>query len=101
MLRKSLRMSVPHFQRLIRFVPKSDTSKVLIGEPTDQTQDVGKALRQGSPVNALTWTGSSVLTPGSITERVEAVDRVLSPLANHEVGTIRCIGLNVSSPART
>jgi hypothetical protein len=88
-------MSIPQFQRLVRFVPKSDTNKVLVGEPTDETLDVGRALRQGCRVDVLTWTGSSILEPGNRTDHVEAVDRVLSPLARHEVGTIRCIGLNV------
>lgn len=44
------------------------------------------------------FSGSSVLNPGSATDKVEVIDRVLSPLDTNEVGTIRCIGLNVSLP---
>jgi hypothetical protein len=76
-------------------VPKSDSSKIFVGEPRDESMDVGVALRRGQPVEAFAWTGSSILSPGAKTERLEAVERVLSPLASHEVGTIRCIGLNV------
>jgi hypothetical protein len=88
-------MGIPEFRRLIRFVPKSDGSKIFIGEPRDESTDVGLALRKGQQVEAFVWTGSSTLSPGSKTEHFEAVERVLSPLASHEVGTIRCIGLNV------
>lgn len=89
-------MSLPQFRALIRFVPNSDDSQVLIGEPEDEALDVGTALRRDHQVEVLCWSGSSVLSPGSKTERIETVKRVLSPLGAHEVGTIRCIGLNVS-----
>ena len=98
MLRDLPTMAVPQFRRLVRFVPKSDPSNILIGEPSDETVDVGKALREGTRLEALRWTGSTVLSPGSKTDRVEIIHRVLSPLASNEVGTIRCIGLNVRPP---
>jgi hypothetical protein len=48
-------------------------------------------------VQVKVYSGSSVLSPGSPTDRVETIDRVLSPLAEEEIGgSIRCIGLNVS-----
>jgi len=44
------------------------------------------------------FSGSSVLAPGQDTGSTVAIDRVLSPLSSDEVGTIRCIGLNVWFP---
>ncbi|KAK8100127.1 hypothetical protein PG999_010501 [Apiospora kogelbergensis] len=87
-------MSIPSFTRLIRFVPKSDASKICIGEPESGSIDVGRALRQHEEVAAILWSGTSVLAPGVKTEQRELVDRVLSPVASTQVGTIRCIGLN-------
>lgn len=86
---------------LVRFVPKSNPSKVLIGEPVDPAVDVGLALYQGKEVAVRPFSGSSVLNPGSVTESTETIGRILSPLAQNEVGTIRCIGLNVSDRADT
>lgn len=80
---------------VVRFVPKGGSSSVLIGEPVDSSVDVGAAVRKGQDVQVKVFSGSSVLDPGSATDKVEVIDRVLSPLDTHEVGTIRCIGLNV------
>lgn len=80
----------------MRFVPKSNPSKILIGEPVDPKLDVGLALYQGQEVSVRPFSGSSVLSPGKVTEATETIERILSPLAQAEVGTIRCIGLNVS-----
>lgn len=80
----------------MRFIPKSNSSRILIGQPTDENVDVGTALRKGADVAVSVLSGSSVLSPGSDTGSTETIDRVLSPLAQDEVGTIRCIGLNVS-----
>lgn len=82
---------------LVRFVPRSNPSKVLIGEPVDPELDVGLALYRGKEVLVHPFSGSSVLSPGQITEVTETIERVLSPLAQSEVGSIRCIGLNVGS----
>jgi len=88
------------FQRLVRFVPKgADGSKILIGEPVDSSVDVGLAVRKGDDVEVKVYSGSSVLSPGSPTDKVAVIDRVLSPLAQSEVGTIRCIGLNYKTHA--
>lgn len=79
-------------------MPKSDSSSVLLGEPVDSSVDVGAALRKGEEVKVKVYSGKSVLSPGSPTDKVETIDRVLSPLAEEEIGgSIRCIGLNVSS----
>ena len=80
----------------MRFVPKSNPAKVLIGEPVDPQLDVGLAVYQGKDVSVRPFSGSSMLSPGSITGSTESIARILSPLAQTEVGTIRCIGLNVS-----
>ncbi|PYH99954.1 hypothetical protein BO71DRAFT_368135 [Aspergillus ellipticus CBS 707.79] len=87
------------FSRLVRFVPKSNPSKVLIGEPVDASVDVGLAVYQGKDVSVRPFSGNSVLNPGQKTELTETIERVLSPLAQSEVGSIRCIGLNYVSHA--
>jgi len=86
------------FKRLIRFVPASNSSTVLLGEPVDSNQDVGVASRKGQEIQARVYSGKSVFDLGSLTDNVEKVSRILSPLTQTEAGTIRCIGLNVSSP---
>jgi hypothetical protein len=85
-----------NFTRLVRFVPRSDRNKILIGEPVDAERDIGLATRKGEEVNARVFSGSSALDPGSLTDQVEQVERLLSPISQQEIGTIRCIGLNVS-----
>ena len=87
------------FKRLIRFVPASNASSILLGEPVDASLDIGRALRAGQDVQARVFSGKSALNPGSLTEKIETVDRILSPLAQKEVGTIRCIGLNYKQHA--
>ncbi|KAJ5721843.1 Fumarylacetoacetase C-terminal-like protein [Penicillium malachiteum] len=88
------------FSRLVRFVPKSDISKILIGEPVDAKLDVGLALYKGQEVSVRPFTGSSVLSPGEPTTTTEIIERLLSPLAQKEVGSIRCVGLNYVSHAK-
>lgn len=78
-------------------MPKSDASKILVGEPVDPKIDVGVALYEGKEVQVNRFTGSSILAPGEKTTNVESIKTVLSPLAQSEVGTIRCIGLNVTT----
>lgn len=83
------------FHRLVRFVSKSG-GEPLIGEPVERDQDVGLATYAGEAVEVEVFAGRSVLQPGERTGKKEQVERLLSPLAASEVGTIRCIGLNVS-----
>ncbi|KAM0711102.1 hypothetical protein Q7P35_001841 [Cladosporium inversicolor] len=92
-------MSSRAFSRLVRFIPSSDSSKILIGQPVQQEIDIGKALRAGKQVDVSIFSGTSVLQPGSDTGNVESIQRILSPLAQNEVGTIRCIGLNYKQHA--
>ena len=58
-------------------------------------------MRNGEDVKVRVFSGASVLDPGSQTDRVETIDKILSPLSAGEVGSIRCIGLNVRSELRT
>ena len=88
---------IPSFTRLVRFVPASDPTRVCIGEPESADVDVGLALWRGETISTLVWSGRSVLSPGTTTNQQEAIGRLLSPLAAEEVGTIRCIGLNVGN----
>ncbi|ETN45123.1 uncharacterized protein HMPREF1541_10000 [Cyphellophora europaea CBS 101466] len=83
------------WQRLVRFHPKSDPSKAVIGQPIDPKLDVGLALRhntQDIPVQL--YSGTSVLAPGKPTGQTASIARLLSPVSQAEAGTIRCIGLN-------
>jgi hypothetical protein len=70
---------------------------VLIGEPADSAVDVGAAVRKGEDVQVKVYSGSSVLDAGSPTGETAVIGRILAPLTQQEVGTIRCIGLNVST----
>ncbi|KAK3688422.1 hypothetical protein B0T22DRAFT_153187 [Podospora appendiculata] len=87
------------FQRLVRFVPKGSDDKVLIGEPVDSSVDVGKAVRNGEDVQVKVFSGTSVLDAGAPTDEVAVIGRILSPVSQEEVGTIRCIGLNYKKHA--
>lgn len=80
---------------LVRFVPRGRQNSILIGEPLNSDIDVGKEVRNGHDVKVKVFSGTSVLDAGSETGVMESIDRILSPLAMSEVGTIRCIGLNV------
>jgi hypothetical protein len=96
------RLAKMSFNRLVRFVPASDSKAILIGEPVDAKLDVGLAIRKGDDVQVKVFSGKSALNPGSLSDKTEKIARLLSPLAQEEVGTIRCIGLNVRfSPTLT
>lgn len=79
----------------MRFVPTANPTKVLIGQPQQDDVDVGMALYQNHEVKVNVFSGRSILDPGEKTGDTAIVSRLLSPLASSEVGTIRCIGLNV------
>ncbi|KAK4462808.1 hypothetical protein QBC42DRAFT_76215 [Cladorrhinum samala] len=82
------------FERLVRFVPKGDDSKVLVGEPTDKSVDVGLAVYKGEDVTVNVYSGTSVLDAGSPIGETAVIGRILAPVTAEEAGTIRCIGLN-------
>ncbi|CRG86745.1 Fumarylacetoacetate hydrolase domain-containing protein 2 [Talaromyces islandicus] len=84
MFRRNLATMASSFSRLVRFVPKSDASKVLVGEPVDPKIDVGLALYEGKDVQVNRFTGSSILSPGENTGTVESIKTILSPLAQSE-----------------
>lgn len=79
----------------MRFIPKSDLSQVVIGEPLDSNIDVGVALFRGQEVAVELFSGTSILDPGRKNGRIEIIQRLLSPISQCEAGSIRCIGLNV------
>ncbi|KAK4243553.1 hypothetical protein C7999DRAFT_44663 [Corynascus novoguineensis] len=87
------------FDRLVRFVPKGDDSKILLGEPVDNSVDVGAAVRKGEDVQVKVYSGKSALDAGSPTGETAIIGRILAPLTQEEVGTIRCIGLNYKKHA--
>lgn len=93
-------MSTASISRLVRFAPRSQPAEVLIGEPVDRELDVGLASYAKDPIEVEVYSGTSVLCPGHRTERREVVDRLLSPVSEQEIGTIRCIGLNVGQALR-
>lgn len=86
---------------LVRFIPRSDSTKILIGQPQDDNIDVGVALRKGQDVSVDVYSGSSVLSAGQPTGTSAIIDRILSPVSQIEAGTIRCIGLNVGKFCRS
>jgi hypothetical protein len=89
------RLAKMTFNRLVRFVPASDSKAILIGEPVDTKLDVGLAIRKGDEVEVKVFSGKSALNTGSLSDKIEKIGKLLSPLSQEEVGTIRCIGLNV------
>ncbi|KAH8599295.1 hypothetical protein B0O99DRAFT_649892 [Bisporella sp. PMI_857] len=88
------------FNRLVRFVPQSDSSVILIGEPVDEQLDVGAAVREGKEVQVSVFSGNSSLSPGSKTGQIESISKILSPISLEETSTIRCIGLNYVQHAK-
>lgn len=89
-----------NYTRLVRFLPQSSPASPLVGEPVDDSLDVGLATYEGKPIEVEVFSGSSILSPGEKTGDRAIIGR-LSPLAQSEVGTIRCIGLNVSQGSRS
>lgn len=82
----------------MRFAPKSDPSKTLIGEPVDAAVDVGRDVYEGKDVAVNVFSGSSVLSAGQKTGATETIGQIFSPVSQSEAGAVRCIGLNVSYP---
>ena len=90
-------MSTLRPRRLIRFL-SSPNSHAHVGEPVDGEVDVGLALYEGKSIEAYELGGNSLLHSEALTRtgKVLNVHQLLSPIAQDEIGTIRCIGLNVS-----
>ncbi|KAI1632542.1 fumarylacetoacetate hydrolase [Biscogniauxia mediterranea] len=74
-----------NWDRLVRFVARQDGLEY-IGEPVDETQDIGAALATSLDVDVRVFSGSSVL------------DLSAEPTSN--IRTIRCIGLNYRNHAK-
>lgn len=81
---------------LVRFLPRANKDTICVGQPVLPDLDVGLATYAGETVGVNVFTGTSVLDPGTPTGNIELVERLLSPLSEDEIGTVRCIGLNVS-----
>ena len=96
---KSFARSMSSYTRLVRFVPRASDSP-LIGEPVDPKQDVGLAYYRGEPIEVRVFSGTSIISPGEYTGETKKLEKLLSPLAQAETGTIRCIGTNVSPTRR-
>ncbi|KAL4929875.1 fumarylacetoacetate hydrolase family protein [Aspergillus undulatus] len=90
------------FSRLVRFNPNSNSSKICIGEPLDPEVDIGLAVLEGREIQVTLFSGTSILNPGTKTNKVETIAKILSPLSQSEIGggAVRCIGLNYVSHAR-
>ncbi|KAM0786098.1 hypothetical protein ACM66B_006909 [Microbotryomycetes sp. NB124-2] len=88
------------WSRIVRYQSKTDPSgSPRIGEPIDSQLDVGKAIYDGQTVTVKRFSGNSILNAGEVTNDVDEVHKVLSPLSELEVGSIRCIGLNYKKHA--
>lgn len=84
------------WSRLLRF--KDASGRTLVGEAVDPDLDVGLASFAGSAFTANVYNCTSILDLGAKpTGEVVEVKTVLCPLEAAEVGSIRCIGLNVST----
>lgn len=88
------------WSRLLRF--KDAAGRTLIGEPVDAGLDVGLASFAQTPISVKVYSGVSILDlTTKPTGEVADVATILCPLAETEVGSIRCIGLNVSEHETT
>lgn len=85
------------WNRLIRFTPDSDPNVILYGDPIgSDLSDIG-ALAEKSELEAkvVEVGNDGPLSDGTkVTERVEKVGKLLSPLAIRDCPGIKCIGLN-------
>ncbi|KAI0941392.1 hypothetical protein AcV7_002982 [Taiwanofungus camphoratus] len=84
--------------RLIRFVA-AETGEVHLGEPVDPQLDVGLAFMQRKPIQAYEIIGSALDSAVQVTKNILTVKELLAPLARHEVGLVRCLGLNYADHA--
>lgn len=82
------------WDRAMRF--EAVDGRILCGEPLDADSDIGLASFAGQKIEVHVLSGASLLNLDTArTGEVAVVKRILSPLSQAEVGTIRCIGLNV------
>ncbi|KAI5918377.1 fumarylacetoacetate hydrolase [Camillea tinctor] len=93
-------MVATSWDRLVRFIARQDGLEY-IGEPVDKTQDVGAALASSQDVEVRVFSGGSALDlSAEPTSKIRTIERLLPPLSQVEVGTIRCIGLNYRNHAK-
>ncbi|KAK2741716.1 hypothetical protein FQN55_008215 [Onygenales sp. PD_40] len=85
----------PVWSRFVRF--EAEDGKIYAGEPADENQDVGLASLTPStmPILVKVLDSSSPLAlDAKFTGETVTAKRILSPLTEEQVGTIRCVGLN-------
>ncbi|KAG9245628.1 fumarylacetoacetate hydrolase family protein [Calycina marina] len=79
---------------LVHFVIEPKNSSILIGEPVDAKIDFGTALRDGKDFQVSVFSGKPAFSPGSKTDQIEIITKLLSPISVEETSTIRCVGLD-------
>ncbi|KAK2809098.1 hypothetical protein FQN50_004152 [Emmonsiellopsis sp. PD_5] len=85
----------PIWSRFVRF--EAEDGKIYGGQPVDENQDVGLASLTPSttPILVKVLDSSSPLAlDAKFTGETVVAKRILSPLTEEQVGTIRCVGLN-------
>ncbi|KAK4052287.1 hypothetical protein OIO90_004368 [Microbotryomycetes sp. JL221] len=91
------------WSRLVRYqLPTTSTADhdnneqtSYIGEPVDDKLDIGKTLFDNKPIQVYRYSGTSILNPGQrLSQTIDEIYQVDSPISQQQVGTIRCIGLN-------
>lgn len=88
---------MPSWKRLIRFSPTSDPTKLLYGEPVaDNYDDIGALADSGKLRAKVVVVGDDgpLAVSAEVTDRMEDVGRLLSPLSSRDCPGIKCIGLN-------
>lgn len=76
--------------RLVRFVDVQGQER--LGQPVDETIDVGLAIANGEKVEAYLIEGD--IYDGTITPQKATISKLLSPVSRNDVSIIRCLGLN-------
>lgn len=89
----------PVWNRLIRFVAAD--SKVYFGEPimTDAQVTVDKLFENGT-LEAKVITGDVFSPEAVVSDQVEKVTKILSPLSREQIPIIKCIGLNYKAHSK-
>lgn len=89
----------PVWNRLIRFVAAD--SKIYFGEPivADAHVTVDKLFENGT-LEAKVITGDVFSPDAVVSDQVEKVTQILSPLSREQVPIIKCIGLNYKAHSK-
>lgn len=85
------------WSRLIRFTPASSPNTELYGEPIGSDfSDIGSLLERGTLEARVVKVGADgpLAADVQVTDKVEKVGKLLSPIAQKDCPIVRCIGLN-------